>query len=196
MIKISFCPDVGPNPVSFMDVCSYCERLSPERNSEMKEHILCAVDFTESSLNVLRWANRIAAGMGADLSVLYSYRLIQTGKVADILSFKRKTEEEARRNYLELTAALKDTALVRASFITEIGFFSDNIEKFVRKNPSAVVVLGEQLARELYDHKAPPLLSFLNTVQVPLFIVPSSSPGTGGTPTSPEQQSAERTIPV
>ncbi len=162
----------------------------------MKEHILCAIDFTESSPNVFRWANRLAAGMGANLTVLYSYRLIQTGKVADILSFKRKTEDEARRNYLALTTGLKDTAQVPCSFITEIGFYSDNIGKFVRKNPSTVVVLGEQLARELYDHKAPPLLSFLATVQVPLFIVPSNSPDTGAVSTSPGQQSVEKPVPI
>ncbi len=162
----------------------------------MKEHILCAIDFSESSVNVLRWANRIAAGMGASLAVLYSYRLIPTGKVADILSFKRKAEEEARRNYLALTAELKDTTLVPSSFITEIGFYADNIENFVRKNPSTVVVLGEQIARGLYDHKTPPLLSLLGTIQVPLFIVPSASLEAGSVATSQGQQSVQSSIPI
>ncbi len=162
----------------------------------MKDHILCAIDFSESSVNALRWANKIAGGTAADLAVLYSYRLIQTGKVADILSFQRKTEEEAKRSYLALSAGVKNGTAVPSSFITEIGFYSDNIEKFVRKNPSSVVVLSEKLAREIYDHKGQPLLSFLGTLQVPLFIVPSVSPEAREVEARAGQESVERTIPI
>jgi nucleotide-binding universal stress UspA family protein len=138
----------------------------------MKDQILCAIDFSESSIHALRWANKIALGTGAHLSVLYSYRLIQTGKVADILSFKRRMEEENRRRFAEIEqTALEGQATLR-SFILEIGFYSDNIENFVRKNPSTLVVLSEELANAIYDHKGQTLLHFLKTLNVPLLIVP------------------------
>lgn len=139
----------------------------------MKDHILCAIDFSESSVHSLRWANRIAECTDAHLAVLFSYRLIQTGKVADILSFKRKTEEESKLKFLALQETLNGGKEASRSFITEIGFFSDNIENFIRKNPSTLVVLSENLANGIYDHKGQTLITFLKQLKAPLLIVPN-----------------------
>ena len=138
----------------------------------MKDYIPCAIDFSESSLHTLQCANKIALGTGAQLNVLYSYRLIQTGKVADILSFKRKTEEECKDKFLALMENVPDGKKQPVSFITEIGFYSDNIDNFIRKNPSTIVVVSDALAQSIYDHKGVTLLQFLKGLKVPLLIVP------------------------
>jgi hypothetical protein len=137
----------------------------------MKDHILCAIDFSESSVAALQWANKIAKGSNASLAVLYSYRLLQTGKLNDIVSFRRKTEEDSRKKFAEMEKIVF-SGDVPTSFITEIGFFSDNIENFIRKNPMTLVVLSESMANTIYDHKGQSLLHFLKTLQVPLLIVP------------------------
>jgi len=155
----------------------------------MKDHILCAIDFSESSLHTLQSANKIAVGTSAQLDVLYSYRLIQTGKVADILSFKKKTEEECKSRFLELMESVADNKQQPVSFITEIGFYSDNIENFVRKNPSTIVVLSDALAHSIYDHKGFTLSQFLKGLKVPLLIVPDFKQGV-----SSETHSHERHI--
>ena len=140
----------------------------------MKDHILCALDFSDSSAHSLQWASKIATCTDAHLAVLFSYRLIQTGKVADILSFKRTMEEEARQKYLMLREELGSGKVAAQSFITEIGFYSDNIENFIRKKPSTLVVLIERMANEIYDHKGQTLVSFLKHLKAPLLIVPNT----------------------
>jgi hypothetical protein len=137
----------------------------------MKDHILCAIDFSESSVAALQWANKLAKGSNAILDVLYSYRLIQTGKLNDIVSFKRKTEEESRRKFKEIEKIVF-SGDVSSTFITEIGFFSDNIENFIRKKPETMVVLSESMAKTIYDHKGQSLSQFLRVLRVPLVIVP------------------------
>jgi hypothetical protein len=138
----------------------------------MKDQILCAIDFSESSVQPLKWANKIALGTGAHLNILYSYRLIQAGNTADVLSFKRKTDEESKMKYAEIEKTAFCGTTAPKSFITEIGFFSDNIENFIRKNPSTLVVLSEPLAQLIYDHKNQTLLHFLKGLKVPLLVVP------------------------
>jgi hypothetical protein len=137
----------------------------------MKDQILCAIDFSESSVQPLKWANKIALATGAHLNILYSYRLIQANS-ADVLSFKRKTEEESKMKYAEIEKTAFYGTTAPKSFITEIGFFSDNIENFIRKNPSTLVVLSEPLAEFIYDHKNQTLMHFLKRLKVPLLVVP------------------------
>ena len=173
MIKISFKADGSRDLIFSHALCSYCERFFPVGIRKMKDHILCAIDFSESSIHSLRWASKLTVCTGAHLAVLFSYRLIQTGKVSDLLSFKRKTEEDAKQKYLALRESVTDGNDAPQSFITEIGFYSDNIENFIRKNPSTMVVLSECMANEIYDHKGQTLISFLKQLKVPLLIVPN-----------------------
>ncbi len=137
----------------------------------MKDQILCAIEFTESSAAALQWAARLARTSKGNLSVLYSYRLLQSGKLNDIVSFRKKTEEEARKKFALMEKAVIDGE-VPATFIPEIGFYSDNIENFIRKNPMTLVVLSEFMANAIYDHKGQTLAHFLKALRVPLLIVP------------------------
>lgn len=160
----------------------------------MKDHILCAVDFSESSMHALRWATKVAVGANAPLAIMYSYRLIQTGKVSDVLSFKKKTEEESKKKFQDLEKTiLKDFRLPK-SFITEIGFYSDNIENFTRKNPLSLVVMSEEMAHTVYEHKGQSLLTFMKSIHVPLLIVPPCAEKTS--PNSTEKNTVSEKVVV
>lgn len=141
----------------------------------MKDNVLCVTDFSESSLHALSWANKFAGCTDAHLAVLFSYRLIQAGNVADIRSFKRKTEEDAKERFLAIQGFLDNGTKVSRSFITEIGFYSDNIESFIKKKPATIVVLSADLANEIHDHKGQTLIDFLKQLKVPLLIVPGTA---------------------
>lgn len=141
----------------------------------MKQSILCAIDFSESSIQALGWAIQEAIRVNAQLVVLYSYRLIYAGNISDIYAFKEKTEEEARKKFQQIELQLKGDKILSTSFITEIGFFSDNIENYVRKNSVSMIVLGKTMADTIYEHKGLPLQDFMATVLLPLSIVPATS---------------------
>ena len=104
----------------------------------------------------------------------YSYRLIQQGDAPDVLSFKRKTEAESKVKFSEIEKIVFSENGAQKSFITEIGFYSDNIENFIRKNPSTVIVLSEELAESIYDHKGATLVDFLKGLHAPLLVVPNN----------------------
>jgi hypothetical protein len=142
----------------------------------MKDHILCAIDFSESSVPAIQWAFKVAKGSDTILAVMYSYRLLQTGKLNDIVSFKRKTEEDSRRKFAEMEKVVF-AGDVPVTFITEIGFFSDNIENFIRKNPQTMVVLSQSMANTIYDHKGQSLNHFLKALKVPVLIAPDEREG-------------------
>jgi len=147
----------------------------------MKDQVLCAIDFSESSVQSIKWANKLALGTRAHLNILFSYRLIQADKTADVLSFKRKTEEEARIKYAEIEKTVLAESPTSRTFITEIGFFPDNIENFVRKNPSSIIVMSEALVELIHDHKNETLMHFLKGLDVPLLVVPDGkTPETDG----------------
>ncbi len=162
----------------------------------MKDHILCVIDFSESSLHSLSWANKIAGCTNAHLAVLFSYRLIPTGNVADIVSFRQKTEEEAKEKFLALLETLSNVRDVSRSFITEIGFYSDNIEKYIRKNPSTIVVLSAGMANEIYDHKGQTFFSFLKQLKAPMLIVPDTPEAGNASQFPTEEQTIAGKIPV
>jgi hypothetical protein len=137
----------------------------------MKEQILCAMDFSESSIQALQWAYRLAKSGKLPLTVLYSYRLLQTGKLNDIVSFRRQTEEESKKKFAEWEKTVL-AADLPVTFVAEIGFFSDTIENYIRKNAGTLVVVSENMAQSIYDHKGQSLPHFLKGLQVPLLIVP------------------------
>lgn len=138
----------------------------------MTDHILCAIDLSDSSINALRWAYKLAKRSNAQLAVLYSYRLLQTGSLAEIVAFRKNQEDESRKRFEEIDKLVRLDDDVKSSFITEIGFYSDTIRNFLRKKPSTLVVLSETMAYSIYDHKGETLLHFLQSLHVPMLIVP------------------------
>jgi nucleotide-binding universal stress UspA family protein len=138
----------------------------------MKDTILCAIDFSESSIQAFQYAVRLASTANAKLTILFSYRLIQTGQPEGVLGFKKKMETEAQEKYQEMEKKVINGQDLSRVFITEIGFMADNLESYIRKNPIAMLVLCHSMYLSLNDHKGPTFEKFLNSVNVPLLIVP------------------------
>ncbi|MBL7856787.1 MAG: universal stress protein [Cyclobacteriaceae bacterium] len=139
----------------------------------MKDTILCAIDFSDASMNALKRAIQLAVCTNAHLSVLFSYRLIHTGQQDSVMVFKKKMEDEAIEKFKEIEKKLINGQDVSRGFITEIGFMSDNIERFVRKNPISMLVLSRSMCSNLNDHKGISLEEFIGSINVPLLIVPN-----------------------
>lgn len=89
------------------------------------------------------------------------------------MGFKKKMEDEAVEKFKEIDKKLINGQEVSRGFITEIGFMSDNIERFIRKNPISILVMSRSMCSSLNDHKGMSLEEFVGTINVPMLIVPN-----------------------
>lgn len=133
--------------------------------------ILCPVDFSEDSIRALKYAFELAEEINGNVTVLYSYRLIQPDRNGQILSFKKDKEAEAHAKFLQTYESLNRK--VPYKFIIEIGFLSDSIESHIRKNHIDMVVVGREMCSSLNDHKGYSAEMFLYSITVPVVIVPN-----------------------
>ena len=60
-----------------------------------KKTILCAIDFSESSIQALKWTMQMAQLAQAQVTVLFCYRLIAAEDDAGTLYLKKKIENDA-----------------------------------------------------------------------------------------------------
>ena len=134
--------------------------------------ILCVVDFTESAGKVLEVAARIAKGCGAQLLVLFPYRLIINGFQGDIPALKRMLETEARVKFEALKQTLHDENL-SCEFVSEIGFAADRIEAHVKRDNIDMVVIGQQQTIPANDIKSFNVQALISDSKLPFVIVPA-----------------------
>jgi nucleotide-binding universal stress UspA family protein len=136
--------------------------------------VLCALDFSESSRWVMRSAIEVALRHRTSLIVLFSYRLVQPfeGTIAD---YRKNVESKARASFEELIKKVSSHENVKYEFRSEIGFLSDRIEAYVEKNDVGVIVIGHEMANAMNDHKGMSLQQFINTIKVPILIVPEEA---------------------
>ncbi len=137
---------------------------------EMKA-ILCALDFSATSHNVVRAALELADRKKERLVILYAYRLLQPAG-ADVASYRKSVEEQARTEFSELVAKLKMNGDVTYEFRAEIGFLSDRVEIFMRNNEVDLIVMGQHLVNTIHEHKGLSFEAFLNDSKVPVLVVP------------------------
>jgi hypothetical protein len=136
--------------------------------------VLCALDFSESSSWIIRSAIEVALRHRTSLIVLFSYRLVQPfeGTIAD---YRKNMENKARTNFEELMKNVSVHGKVKYEFRSEIGFLSDRIEAYLEKNDVGVIVIGQEMANAMNDHKGMSLKQFINNTKVPILIVPEAS---------------------
>ena len=135
--------------------------------------VLCALDFNEVSSTVLEVAMEMALLFKAHLTILFSYRLIDHQEMGNISELKSKIEGEARNRFNDLEQkVLTHHPGVSYEFRTEIGFLSDRIENFTRKNQVGMIVIGQQLAENINEHKGLSLHDFISGVKLPVVLVP------------------------
>ena len=138
--------------------------------------ILCVVDLTPSSEKVLEIAATVASACSARLIILYSYRLVDLGRDADVLISKASIDAKAKARFLELGASVLNKKRVVYEFQTEIGFTADRIRTFVNENSVGMVVIGERQANDIDEHRSLTLREFISNMKLPFLIIPEESP--------------------
>jgi nucleotide-binding universal stress UspA family protein len=138
--------------------------------------ILCVVDLTPSSEKVLEIAATVASACCARLIVLYSYRLVDLGRDADVLTTKASIDAKAKARFFELGASVLSNKNVVYEFQTEIGFTADRIRTFVNENSAGMVVVGERQANDIDEHRSLSLREFISNMKLPFLIIPEESP--------------------
>ncbi len=137
--------------------------------------ILCALDFSNASDNVMEVALEMAAQKHTNLVVLFAYRLLQPESL-ELSEYRKNMEMKAQSDFEELAHKLKTNGDVPYEFRAEIGFISDRIEVYMKRNPVGLVVMGQNLANSINEHKGLALENFLRKMKVPVLIVPDSLP--------------------
>lgn len=133
----------------------------------MTKSILCAIDFSESSLHALQWAAELSSQFKCHLTVLYPYRLLQTSK-GDVVGIKQKNLELANQKFEALKNEFLTGKVSSYDFTPEVGFLSDRIENHIEKNSIMLMVLGKNMHSASQDN----LQDLINSIQVPVLIVP------------------------
>ena len=145
-----------------------------ENSLMVRKTILCAVDFSESSLHALRWTMAEAQLHKTQVIFLFCYRLIATGDEVESLNMKHDIETKALEQFHKTEIEFISKATVPYQFIMEVGFFSSRIEMFVRKSPVSLLVLGSSIIENFNEYKNLSFDQFIRTSKVPVVIVPDA----------------------
>lgn len=140
------------------------------QENNMAKDILCAIDFSETSRDSLRWSVDFAKKSQQHLTVLFAYRLNRTATEA--IEAKRRIEREAKDQFAELEGELLRNQGITYDFKVEVGFVSDRVEWHVKTRPIALLVMDKDMSssnRELLD-------DLVSRIEVPLVIVPHFNP--------------------
>lgn len=131
---------------------------------------LCAVDFSESSRRALTTARDVAIQYGSSLTVCHTYRLLPNQTATEVQEFKELMENNARVQFEAMEPLLK-AGSIAYRFTTNIGFLGDGVRIMHRKTPVGLLVISQELFREISEHEEG-FSYFLNKVAVPVLIVP------------------------
>ncbi len=140
-----------------------------------KKTILCAIDFSESSLQALAWTMKLAQLTQAQVTALFCYRLIAAGDDEETLDLKKNMEMQALKKFKEIEEKLIGGKTVTYQFLTEVGFFPFRIEMFMRKSPVNLLVLGNSIIDNFNEYKKLSFEQFLKSSKVPIVIVPEET---------------------
>ena len=129
--------------------------------------ILCAVDFSESSLHALRWATGLARQFDEHLTILYTYRLVKPTH-GHALEMKKKIEEDSLQHFQLLEKEYLADPLLSYDFQMEIGFMADRITDQLRHNHISFLVMDKSMHtanKEMFDE-------LVDRISIPLVLVP------------------------
>lgn len=129
--------------------------------------VLCAVDFSESSLHALRWAVSLARQYDEHLTILYTYRLINATH-GHALEMKKKIEEDSLRHFQRLEKEYLADPLLSYDFQMEIGFMADRITDQLRHNHISFLVMDKSMHainKEMFD-------DLIGRLSIPMVLVP------------------------
>jgi nucleotide-binding universal stress UspA family protein len=135
----------------------------------MNKGILCVIDFSDSSKDVLRWAVTLTQELGCTLSILYTYRFLKPyDHNEEAGEMKRKIETEAAKKFSQLESELLVGKGITYNFKIEVGFIADRAKNHIKKNGADLLVLGKKMDsinKQSFDE-------LMADLQMPLVIIP------------------------
>jgi K+-sensing histidine kinase KdpD len=134
---------------------------------EMNDSILCTIDFSDSSREVLKYAVNLSKQRKNHITVLYTYRLLSSLD-GEVVEMRKKIEEKAKQNFSILEKEILTDSGVSYDFKIEVGFVSNRVREYAKKNGVSFLVMGKKMnsgSKESFDELA-------ENLQVPLVIVP------------------------
>jgi len=137
-----------------------------------KNDILCAVDFSESSMDALQWTFDEAVKTQSKVTIMFCYRLIAEFTDGATIDLKYKIEEAAKRKFREFELRNLNGLPVTYKFVMEVGFYHFRIEMFLQKNPVGLLVIGGSIVENFDEYKNLGFEKFIKQVQIPVVIVP------------------------
>ncbi len=135
--------------------------------TDLTKRIVCTTDFSESSKDALRWAVSLASKHRAHLTILFTYRLLNS-RNGEVMELRKNIEENAKRNFSALENEIVKGKGISYDFKAEVGFVSSRIADYVKRDGVSFLVMGKEMNstnKESFDELA-------DTLQVPLVIVP------------------------
>jgi nucleotide-binding universal stress UspA family protein len=137
--------------------------------------ILCVIDLSEKSGQVLEVAARMAYAYKSHLTILFPYRLIDRSYSGDVAKLKIKLEQEAKEKFSSLKSQLPLLKQVSHEFQSEIGFPADRINSFVRRNKVDSVVISQRQATLMNEVNPLALQNLITNSRLPFTIVPEEA---------------------
>jgi K+-sensing histidine kinase KdpD len=133
----------------------------------MNNRILCTIDFSDSSKDVLKYAVKLSRQFNSHMTILYTYRLFSSAN-GEAIEMRKKIEEKARQNFSVLEEEILASSGVSYDFKIEVGFVSNRVREYAKVNSVSFLVMGKKMngsSKESFDELA-------ENIQVPLVIVP------------------------
>ncbi|HEY0656522.1 MAG TPA: universal stress protein [Chryseosolibacter sp.] len=134
--------------------------------------ILCVIDLSETSLQVLEVAAKMAYAYKSHLTILFPYRLINNGYKGEIAKLKTTLEQEAKEKFLALKKHVPLLDQISFEFQPEIGFPADRINSFVKRNKVDCIVISQRQANLMNEVNHLTLQSLIANSKLPFTIVP------------------------
>ena len=134
--------------------------------------ILCVIDLSECSAQVLEVVARMAYAYKSHLTILLPYRLIDHEYTGEISNLKGKLEQEAREKFSSLKKQVSLLDHISYEFQPEIGFPVDRINSFVRSNKIDAVVISQRQANLMNEINRTTFQSLITKSKLPFTIVP------------------------
>jgi hypothetical protein len=135
--------------------------------------ILCVVDLTESSQAVLKVAVTVASACDAHLLILFSYRLVDLGRGADMSTIKSTMDAKAKDKFNELEKTFLRNKNMTYEFHPEIGFVADRVSAYIKRNEVGLIILVEDQVNDINETKSFTFRQFIADMKLPFIIVPA-----------------------
>jgi hypothetical protein len=136
--------------------------------------ILCVIDLSDKSVQVLEVAAKMACAYQSQLTILFPYRLIDKGYNGDVSKLKATLEQEAKDQFNLIKTQLPLLAQLTHEFLPEIGFAVDRINSFVRRNKVDSVVISQSQVTLMNEVNHLALQNLITNSRLPFTIVPEA----------------------